>query len=266
MAELGDGGGGGAARAPSSSNSSSGSTLNAVPRSDKPLRASEGTEVGGVTMLGTVDLSGIFSSTPASSSSYKPTYLKPVDLAAPAAAPKRQQTIIVVTTVLTGYVGTGSIYPTLATSAPPLVSYATTPNSVPASMPGMPMLPPTGGIAAPWSLPAQSQLQPQQMPHHQPHQTYSYTGYDNNPSAYYPPPASSNYYHQPPNPYGGGNISMPSLPPVGVPPLPPTENAPPPPTSTSTSTASIAASPWLTNAEQQQQGQQGIPYNYMTGR
>ena len=93
MAELGDGGGGGAARAPS--NSSSSSTLNAVPRSDKPLRASEGTEVGGVTMLGTVDLSGIFSSTPASSSSYKPTYLKPVDLAVPAAAPKRQQTIIV---------------------------------------------------------------------------------------------------------------------------------------------------------------------------
>ena len=257
MAELGDGGG--STRAPSngSNTSSSSSNLNSGSRSDK---TSEGTEVGGVTMLGTVDLSGIFSSTPASSSSYKPTHLKTADLTMPAAAPKRQQTIIVVTTVLTGYVGTGSIYPTLATTAPPLVSYATTSNSLPAPMPGMSMMPPAGGIAAPWSLPIQSQ--PQQTPHHQPHQAYSYTGYDNNinPSAYYPPPASSNYYHQPPNPYGGA-IGMPALPPVGVPPLPPTESAPPPP-----STASVPASPWLTNAEQKQQGQQGIPYNYMTGR
>ena len=211
-------------------------------------------------MLGTVDLSGIFSSTPTSSSSYKPSYMKSADLTVPASTPKRQQTIIVVTTVLTGYVGTGSIYPTLATSAPPLVSYATTSNSLPASMPGMPMLPPSGGIAAPWSLPAQSQAQ--QMPHHQPHQTYSYTGYDNsNSNAYYPPPANSNYYHTPTNPYGG-SVVMPALPPVGVPPLPPTESAPPPPSSA----ASIAASPWMTNAEQKQQGQQGIPYNYMTGR
>ena len=225
-------------------------------------KASEGTEVGGVTMLGTVDLSGIFSSTPASSSSYKPTYLKTADLTVPITAPKRQQTIIVVTTVLTGYMDTGSIYPTLATSAPPLVSYATTSNSLPASMPGMPLLPSPGGIAAPWSLPIQPHTQ--QMPHHHPHQTYSYTGYDNsiNPNAYYPPPANSNYYQQPPNPYGGGSIGMPALPPVGVPPLPPAESAPPPPSSA----ASIAASPWMTNAEQKQQGQQGIPYNYMTGR
>ena len=75
MAELGDGGGATRATSNGSNTSSSSSNLNSVSRSDK---TSEGTEIGGVTMLGTVDLSGIFSSTPASSSSYKGSAQKPI--------------------------------------------------------------------------------------------------------------------------------------------------------------------------------------------
>ena len=229
MAELGDGGGGGA-RA---------STNNAKADTNKKSESEGGT----VTMLGTVDLSGILGA-PASSSGYKSAYQGSTGGgvgggAIPSVATKRQQTIIVVTTVLTGFTGTTTSYPVPATTAPPIVSYATASSS-------LPVLPLAGGISAPWALPTQPQLHP--------HTGYSYSGYDNNPNAYYPP-VGNGYYQQPPNPWG----APPPL--TSIPPPPPAEIVPlPPPPS-----ASSSSSPWMTAVEQQQQGQQGIPYNYMTG-
>ena len=167
MAELGDGGGGIRSNLGSSS-----------VKSDNTKKASDGVEggtgtggtsTGTVTMLGTVDLSGILS-TPLSSSGYRPPY-GANNGTAPAAAttvPKRQQTIIVVTTVLTGYVAPSTIYPSLSTTAPPMVSYSTATSSMPATMPSIPL---AGGIAAPWSAPLQTQTLP--------HPSYAYSGYDN---------------------------------------------------------------------------------------
>ena len=107
MAELGDGGGGGA-RA---------STNNAKADTNKKSESEGGT----VTMLGTVDLSGILGA-PASSSGYKSAYQGSAGGsvgggAIPSVATKRQQTIIVVTTVLTGFTGTTTSYPVPATTA-----------------------------------------------------------------------------------------------------------------------------------------------------
>lgn len=227
-------------------------------KSDNVKKASEGVEggtgTGTVTMLGTVDLSGILS-TPLSSSGYRPPYGTNNGPAPSTAAlgPKRQQTIIVVTTVLTGYITPSTIYPSQATTAPPMVSYATTTNSLPATLPSMPL---AGGIAAPWSVPLQTQSIP--------HPSYSYSGYDNNANMYYPPTGAG--YFQPQQqshmPWGGSN-TMPSLPPVVNPPPPPAESIPMPPPPSATA---MSQSPWMTTAEQQQQGQPGIPYNYVTGR
>jgi hypothetical protein len=229
MAEL-DGGGGGGPRV---------STNNTKTETSKKSESEGGT----VTMLGTVDLSGILG-TPASSSSYKSAYQGSAGGvgvgAMPSAAPKRQQTIIVVTTVLTGFTGTTTSYPVPTMTAPPIVSYATASSS-------LPVMPLAGGISAPWAVPSQPQLHP--------HTGYSYSGYENNPNAYYPPVANG-YYQQPQNPWG----AAPPL--TSIPPPPPAEVVPlPPPPS-----ASSSSSPWMTTVEQEQQGQQGIPYNYMTGR
>ena len=258
MAELGDGGGG------SRSNMGSSSSV----KSDTAKKSSEGAEGGtsvgagdtgasnGVTMLGTVDLSGILS-TPLSSSGYRTPYGS-VNGTVPtaAAAPKRQQTIIVVTTVLTGYVTPSTIYPALSTTAPPMVSYTTATSTMPATstLPSMTL----AGVAAPWSAPLQTQALT--------HPSYAYSGYDNSANMYYPPPGASYFQQQQSHmPWSGGN-GMPSLPPVVNPPPPPAESIPMPPPPSAAATA-MNQSPWMTTADhQQQQGQPGIPYNYVTGR
>ena len=268
MAELGDGGGGGGGRAAGSSSSSSSSA-----KSDVVVKVTVDGEQGygsahmmgqvpvGPTMLGTVDLSGILS-IPASSSSYNSSRAFPSSssIAGPLPtslpAPKRQQTIIVVTAVLTGYVApspTGYMAP--VTSVAPAVSYSTATSNLPLPMPI------AMGVTSQWAT--------HPTPISMPHSSYSYDAYNNNSNPnYFPPPASSNYYQQTPHPWtsAGNPMSYSSSIP---PPPPPAESVPlpPPPATVPLPTASTPApSPWMTSAEQQSQGYQGISYNYMTDR
>ena len=260
MAELGDGGGGGG-RAISTAGSST--KLDAIikPATDVDQgfgSGSNGHVPVGTTMLGTVDLSGIVS-TSASSSSYNLSHPFPQSssiagsLPMSVPAPKRQQTIIVVTAVLTGYVAPSTAYMVPGTSVAPTMSYLTATSAQPAPI--------AMGLNPPWTA-APIPVQPQ-------HPTYSYGTYNNIPNpSYFPPIASSTYYQQTPNPWGSGGNPM-SYSSIIHPPPPPSESIPlpPPPAAAplpTTSTSSL--SPWMSTAEQQSQGQQGISYNYRNDR
>ena len=261
MAELGDGGGG-AGRAVSSVSSSAkpDSTVKPATDGDQGFGPSHtnGHVPVGTTMLGTVDLSGIVS-TPASSSSYNlsrpfpQSSSIPGSLPMPVSAPRRQQTIIVVTAVLTGYVAPSTAYMVPGTSVAPTMSYLTATSAVP--------VPTAVSLNPPWTA-APIPVQPQ-------HPTYSYGPYNNNPNpSYFPPLASSNYYQQTVNPWSSGGNPM-SYSSTVPPPPPPSESIPlpPPPAAAplpTTSTSSL--SPWMSSAEQQNQGQQGISYNYRNDR
>lgn len=142
-----------------------------------------------------------------------------VNVGMPQIPQKRQQTIIVVTTVLTGVgVSISNTYNSQHMSAPPAISYATASHNVAAPMSV------ASSISAPWNMPPQ----PQQ-PHYHPPAPHHMN---------YPPPANHNgFYQQPqhqapaPAPWGFNNMpnNMPPPPIASIPPPPPAEVTPLPP-------------------------------------
>lgn len=149
--------------------------------------------------------------------------------------PKRPQTIIVVTTVLTGVgVSIAGSYHSQHMSAPPAISYATASHTIPAPMSV------ASSISAPWNMPPQ--------PQHP--QSYPYPGMSNPPNPNYPPPPMNNGFHQQqaPPPWGFNNMPPPPVT-ATIPPPPPQENPLPPPP---------GAAPYYP--------QQGIPPNNMNWR